>query len=890
MRLRVTSVVLSIVLAICVAVACAADEEPKKLMIFPFKFVSQEGKTSFGNELPVMLGSELTRGGDIEVVSGASFVELVQGRKIDPGRMARMARRMDIFAVLWGALSKLEHGYALEVSVMGRDPKQKPRLFSTTAASMEKLIEDMPNLAAQIGRAVLDRPVIGRIKVEGNRRIQPDAILNKMDLKSGDPFVRSQLAEEIRSIYGLGYFDDVKISAEEADEGRVDIVVELKERPSIKQIQVEGNTVFSKDDILDALTTRSFSVVSLEKIRNDIEKIKKMYEKEGYFQPEIDYEVKELSRNEADLVFKIDEGKKSFLTDLEFDGARKLPDSDLAKVTGLKEKTWYWFLDQSGQFTREELDKVRQRLIAYYLDKGFVRVQVGEPKMTIDNGRVTVTFPIREGNRYQIRKVDVAGDLIKPKEKLIEQLQSKPRTWFSRTDVGKDIQSLTRTYNNLGYAYVDVEPRQNINDEHNFVDLTYHIDQSKRVTIGRVDIRGNEHTRDKVIRRSLVINEGDLYDADKIEASQKRLEASEFFEAVRINTQPGTRPDLMNLQVEVIEKKTGQLSAGVGYSSQDGAMGNINLKERNLFGLGIEANAKSNISGRRISYEGSLTYPYVFDTFFSGTVRAYRNQQKEQYYFRESEGFGVYTGHPLYGAWHVNGGFSRDSTKLSGVERGFAPAIEEYYAKFGMTAESQKNLSQNTLALSFVRDTRVGSTIPRGGSMISLSSRYSGLGADVEFSRHFTEMVVYQPLFWKAIMKVRANGSMLVESGNKPIPFDRRILLGGIHTIRGYMFGQIGPRDRHGYPIGGDRALYANIECLFPLLESYNLHGVVFADVGNAWNVEDSPFPEEVKAGAGAGIRWLSPMGPIRLEYGWKLTPEKGDVAGKFEFAMGQLF
>lgn len=885
-KLLATTALLILIPSFCLAV----EKDSKKVMIFPFRMIEKGGKVALANEPAAVLGGDLAREGDLELVSGAQFASAVEAGRVDPARMARIAQRMGLAAVIWGTLRKLDSGYSLEVSVMEADERKKPRLFNAEGKDMVELVAKMEELALEIGKVVFKRPVIGSIKIEGNKRIQKEAILNKVGMKQGSPFRRSALGDDIREIYSMGYFEDVKIEADETAQGEVDLKIVLKERPSIKEIQVEGNKVFSTDEILDALTTKSFSVASPEKIREDIGKLQKMYEKKGYYQPNIEYELKELSRNEAKLIFKINEGSKSYLTDIVLEGAKKLPQKDLKKIMTVKEKSWTWFLDESGTFTREDLEQNRARLIAYYLNNGFINVQVGAPSIQIDKDKVKVTYNIREGNRYQVRKVNVEGDLLLPADKMVGSLKTKPRTWFNRQEIGEDIQALTRMYNNAGYAYADVEPIQKVNDAHEFVDMDFKINKGERVTIERVDIRGNERTREKVIRRSLAIGEGDLYNADLLEATKKSLEAMDFFEAVKLKTSPGTRPETMNLSVEVMEKKTGSLSAGIGYSSQDGAMGNVDLKERNLFGLGIVANVRGNLSGRRNSYEGSLTYPWMFDIPLSGSIRGYKQQQKEERYFRESDGFGLNFGYPIYGFWGLSAGISRDSSKLSGFERIFARSIVNYYSKYGTRAEKYINISENAVSVALSRDTRRGSPIPFAGSKIAFGSRISGFGGDVEFSRYYSEAVYYQSLFWKAVAKAQINGSMLIESGGSPIPFDRRILLGGIQSIRGYQNGEIGPRDKFGNLMGGDRALYANVECFFPLLEKLNLNGVVFFDVGNAWNVDDTKFMSEVKAGAGIGVRWISPMGPLRIEYGWKINPQKGEAPGAFAFAMGQLF
>lgn len=888
-KLLVLIVILTLLPALCVA----EEGEKKTLMIFPFKVMEDGKRVGYRLDYAAVLGAELSREGDVRIVDDRQFRSLIQKERIDPARMARFVRRVGLYAVLWGTISSLRDGHSLEVSVMRQSGGEKPQLFSIAGGNREELLSKMPDLAAQIGRKILDRPRIGKITVDGNRQIEQDAIINRIEMKPGMPFRKSAIGDDIRNVYSMGYFEDVQIKAQEADEGKVDVRIVVKERPWIKEIAIEGNKVFTDNQIVDTLTTKSKAVVSTAKIRQDIQKIKKMYEKESYYQPEIDFEVQELSRSQAKLVFNIKEGVKSYLSEIIFDGRSRMPEKELKKILPIKEKSWFWLLDDSGTFTRETLELSRQIILGYYQDKGYIRVQVGAPEIDIKDAKVKVTFPIREGDRFQVRKVEVIGDLRKPPEKLKEVLQTKPKKWFRASLVGKDIKALLRIYNNLGYAYADVEPIQRVNDEYDFVDLTYRITQGIKVKIDRVDITGNDHTRDKVMRRHLMVSEGDVYSADRLEGSKKALEGMDFFEAVQIKTSPGSRPDLMNIEVQVIEKKTGKISAGMGYSSQDGAVGNVNLNERNLLGLAVKGDITGNVSARRTTYQGSMTYPWLFDYPLSGTVTAYNNQSQEEGRFaRMTEGFGAYLGYPLYGFWSLSTGVARDSSKMLAFEPTFGRSVLDYYQSYGTHAARFMNTSENSVAVNLTRDVRIGSIIPVGGSKVSFGARFSGFGGDVSFSRYFGEVTYYHPLVWKSILKARANWQMLVESGDDPIPFDRRILLGGTSSIRGYQFGQIGPVDKYGSIIGGDRALFANVECLVPLpfLERMNINVVGFFDAGNAWNAADNPFTDEVKMGFGVGVRWLSPMGPLRLDYGWKVIPEKGRPRGVFGFAMGQLF
>ncbi len=303
-----------VIALVLIPVALLAQQTgSRKFMIFPIKVVSEGTAPTFSNEVAAVLGSELSKEGDLDIISGRAFMSAIENARVDPERLLRIAERTGSSAFAWGTISKLTDGYSLEISAMRAAARSRPKLFTATGKTMEELLQKLQQLAMEIGSSVLDRPKIGAIKIEGNNRIQKDAILNRLDMKSGTPFRRSAIGDEIREIYGMGYFDDVQITAEETGTGEVDLKIVLKERPSIKNIEIQGNKVLTKDEVLDALTTKSFSVASVEKIRNDIEKLKQMYEKKGHYQPKIDYEIKELSRNEASLIFKVT-SRNLFLT------------------------------------------------------------------------------------------------------------------------------------------------------------------------------------------------------------------------------------------------------------------------------------------------------------------------------------------------------------------------------------------------------------------------------------------------------------------------------------------------------------------------------------------------------------------------------------------------
>jgi outer membrane protein insertion porin family len=865
--------------------------QEKRLLLLPFREINERGDVVMNATLAGIVSAQLQKMENVAVADGKAMEALVKPKKVNIPRIARVIRRQDLDGVVWGEWKILsEDKYSMTLYVLHRKNLRKPRSYSGSAKDMEELVAALINLTDRMSVDLLGKPKIGRIIIKGNQRVRDEAIMNRMALSPGAILQPSEVSHEIKEIFAMGYFEDVSVNAQPRGNDKVDLVFEVKELPHIKTIEIKGNSVFTQDEILDEITTRSLSVARGEKIQKDIGKIRGMYERKGYYTPKIEWGLEELSDNQAKLVFTIDEGEKRYLTDIRFPGREKLTEKELLKILTIKEKSWFWWIDHSGKFTRSDLDENRNRIIGYYSEKGYVQAQVGEPSVDIEDEGVVVSYPVNEGDRFQIRKVELEGDLILSEEELKERLKNKPKTWFKGSDVGKDTETLTKMYKNLGYAYVDVEPMPKLNEEHNFVDLTFRITKNQRVKIGQVQIRGNDRTRDKIIRRNVLLAAGDRYQDAALDATKERLEALDFFEAVKIKTSPGSQPDIMDMTVEVMEKKTGTIAAGLGFSNKGGAMGNIDVKEKNVLGMGIMLNGNGKLSANSNTYEGSITYPWLFDWPLNATLSAYNNNMTEANYTKVGTGVSLNLGFPVYGNWRMHTGVSRDASRKVGLQRSYSDAIAKYYKARGEDPDRFYSTAEHALSMSLIRDTRLGSMIPRGGSKITFGSRFAGLGGDVSYARYYSDASYYYPLFWKAIMKARLNFTGVSEVGNMPVPVDRRILLGGISTVRGYKYGDLAPKGEYGAVLGGDRGVFANLECLFPIFESAKLFGVVFTDAGNAWNSTDSLIMEEVKAGGGVGLRWVSPMGPIRVEYGWKLTPEKGDTSGEFAFTMGQLF
>jgi outer membrane protein insertion porin family len=515
-----------------------------------------------------------------------------------------------------------------------------------------------------------------------------------------------------------------------------------------------------------------------------------------------------------------------------------------------------------------------------YFDNGYIKVIVAEPEIKIEKAKkgMTITIGISEGKQYRISAIDITGNKVYDTETLMKKVTIRPGSVFNKSDLEKDIQAISSLYSDNGYALVSVVPDLIPSDKDATVRVTLNISEGDRYRIGRIEISGNTKTRDKVIRREMRLDEGDIFDGSKLKRSYQRINNLNFFETVDIIPKPQYKEKVVNLDVKVKERATGFLSIGGGYSSVDKFIGTVDLTQGNLFGRGQYLNIKAELGGKGSLYQISFKDPYFLDTQLLFSTGIYKSNHDYIEYTKKAFGVFFDFGKNLSEYLKADLAYNFERAEVTGIAQGASPVITDQ--------AGTKTTSAVTPTL--VRDSRDNYLDPSSGSRNELSFTFAGLGGDNEYIKGKIDSAWYFPIGRTAIM---VRGRFGYEQGifGKQVPLYERFYVGGIYTVRGLDFGEAGPKDpATNDPIGGTTELVFNTEYIFPLLAEMKLKGLVFADAGSSYdNFQDFGT---LRYTSGAGIRWMSPMGPIRIEWGYNIQKKEGESSSKFEFAFGSFF
>ncbi len=741
-----------------------------------------------------------------------------------------------------------------------------------------------------------DRVVIESVQVEGNLRIEKEAILAVVKTSSGDILDYDQLDSDLRDIYRMKFFTDVKIDVTDGRKGKI-VVFHVTEKPSIGEIVFEGNVKLKDDDIKEEVGIKLYSILDDNEIKQSINRLLEFYRQKGYYNAEIKYTIESIPNNEVRLKYEIAEGGKVYITHIEFKGNEEFDADDLKDIMETSEKGFFSWITDSGYLNKKTLEFDISKITAFYNNNGFIKAKVGEPHILFDKEKgLTIIIEIEEGYRYGINSVSVKGDLIKTADELLEEVQIGKEKVFNREIVRNDILALRNVCVDEGFAYAEVSPQTVEDDENHLVDIIYYISIGPKVRFERINIIGNTVTRDKVIRRELKAIEGDDFSGDTIRKSTENLNRLGFFEDVEMVTKKGSQDDLMVLDVKVKERPTGSFSVGAGYSSEDAIFALFQVAQNNLFGRGQKLQASAKIGGLTTEFNINFTEPWLFDTRYSGSINVYRWKREYEEYTYEGQEYDEYThdsqggrfglGFPIdrfdeYTRGWVNYGY--DDSDISNVP---IDASVEWKDMEGRNVTSSITLGIN-------RDSRDKPFNTSKGSVNSLSFELAGrfLGGDVNFNKIRLSSAWYFPLFWGTVFLARGNWGYIEEKAGGKLPVYQKFRIGGINSVRGFEYGHISPRDPlTGDFIGGEKMMYYNLEYRFPLLKEQGIVGLVFYDAGNVWTDDDNYSFSDLRDSVGCGIRWYSPMGPLRVEYGKNLDPLPDEDAGKWEFSVGGLF
>jgi outer membrane protein insertion porin family len=752
------------------------------------------------------------------------------------------------------------------------------------------------------GAASGEEEKIGDILIKGNRRIETAVILNVVKIKAGEPLDAEKVDGDIRAIYNLGHFQDVKAETGTGEKGLI-LTYRVVEKPIIREVRIEGNKEIKEEKIREAIELKLNSVFSPKELAKSAKKVKKLYADEGYYLAEVETTTVKKTDTEVRVVFKITEGDKVLITALRFEGNRAFTPRKLKKVMETSEKWFLSWLTGAGTYKEDVLKNDVNLIADLYFNDGYVNVKVGEPKVELaaDKKGLAVTIGITEGDQFRAGSIGFKGDLLESEGELAKKVKLKQGDIFNRSLLRGDVFTLTDLYADKGYAFANITPISKVNIEQKTIDITFDFEKGEKVYIDRINISGNTKTRDKVVRRELKLAEGDLYGATPLKKSKQSLMNLGFFEEANISTVKGSAANKLNMNVEVKEKPTGTFSIGAGYSSLDGIIGQGSVQQANFLGLGLKANAAASLGSKSQTYNLGLTDPYFMDTKWTLGADLYRTKRDYIDYTRRATGGDIKAGYPLSDTVSIFGLYKYEQKEISSQSQALQDNIRR-----GLVIAPETDSTTSAIMTSISRNTTDYRIDPSSGMVNSLSAEFAGLGGTNRYARFVGNTTFFHPVSWGTVLSLRGELGYIRGLG-KEVPIDEKFYLGGINTIRGYGGRTVSPfvssiapiQDVNGVVnltpirafIGGNAEAFFNMEYQFPLLKEAGLKGLLFADAGNSYDGADKLF-SRVLTSYGFGFRWFSPIGPLRLEYGIPVNPRAGidSKSGRLEFSIGSFF
>lgn len=772
---------------------------------------------------------------------------------------------------------------------------------------------------------------IERVQFRGNRKVEDDAIRINLVTRPGSLLDASKIRDDLRAMWKMGFFADIVVEAEITATGSAVLTFAVKERASIRKVLISGNDELDLDKINEVLDLELDTIVDVGKVKKNREKIAEQYVKEGFYLATVDYEIKPVSETEVDVWFTIDEKSKIKIREVQFIGNHALTDEDLRGNMENRAADALSLLNDSGTFNQEAFDRDLERLVAMYWDKGYAAVKISTPQVRLSRDKkfMYLAVPIDEGPVFTINKVDFKGDLLGDTALQMRRLRAKAGDRFSRTAIAVDRERLSAYYQDQGYAYANVIPVTPIDPVKRTISLTWEISRGKKAYFERINIRGNTKTRDKVIRREMKISEGELFNQTNLSISERRINALGFFEKVDISTKRGSSDEFVEVNVEVTERPTGTFQIGAGFSSVENFIAQAQISQNNLLGRGQTLSFQAQLSSLRQLLFLRFVEPYFLDTEWQFAFDIYNQSRGFSSFSRNSYGGALTWGYALSYEARASLTYRLEDVSISTGNRGFADLGA---TRVPIEAQSVANLFRggvtSSLRASLQWDSRNNRLFPTEGWFHQVFAEYAGVATQSEnkfirwggFSRHYREL-------WGPFV-LHLNGEIGVTTSTDPlgVPISERYLIGGINDVRGYRPRSLGPILRTSTPgdvgqplgqlsLGGNMQLLFNSEIEFPLFKRVGISGVVFFDMGNAYNLEErycsglqrkSPavaiqfdpcfrFPESVTSGirksVGFGFRWVSPIGPLRFEWGIPLDrQEQADEEPLvFEFTIGNF-
>jgi len=736
--------------------------------------------------------------------------------------------------------------------------------------------------------------IVRTIDIKGNKSIGISTILAKIKTRVGQPYLQNVISDDLKRLYNTGFFSDVSVDREDYKDG-FRVIIFLIEKPIIQKITFSRTKQIKSRSILNKLVTREGKFLDKRLLKDDISTIKELYSKKGLTMVEVEVETTlDEDANKATLHFIIKEGTRIKIKKINVYGNKAYRESKIMRLI----KTRADSLFTSGYLREEILEEDLERIKAFYEQEGYIDANITREFEYFESGKLIINIKITEGKKYFIEDVTLAGNKVLTDEEIkavmTEAIVGNP---FSRGRLTVDLSNIRTLYFDKGYIFANVRETTSLNSETGKVNVQLDILEGKLAYINRIKIEGNMRTRDIVVRRELRLYPGDRFDGAKLRRSKERLRNLGYFEEVNYDVQETDNSDLKDLVVQVKEAKTGTLSFGGGYSSVDQIVGFVEVEQKNFdfaswptfTGGGQNLVLRAETGSTRNNMRLSFTEPWLFDYPISGGFDVYLTERDKDedvgYAYDEKRmGGGIRFGKQF--TEYISGGvsFKREDITIDNLDTNVSADLK--------AEEGDSTLS--VMGFTVARDSRDSVFSPTRGLIVSGGSDIAGgfLGGTKDFYRFEGRASYYFPLKYNAVLELRLRAGVVDAYGDSDkVPIYERFFAGGASTIRGYEERKVGPIDSvTDDPLGGEALLVANIEYVIPLIDFIKL--AAFFDVGNVWGEIEDFASGDYKAGAGLGLRVKTPIGPVKLDYGFPLNDEPGeeDQSGKFYFSISRGF
>jgi outer membrane protein insertion porin family len=732
--------------------------------------------------------------------------------------------------------------------------------------------------------------IISEIRIEGTQRVEPETVRSYMQVQPGDPFDADKIDKSLKSLFATGLFADVRLRRE----GNA-LIVSVVENPVINRIAFEGNHKLSDDTLNQEIQLKPRTVYTRTKVQSDVKRILDLYRRNSRFAAQVEPKIIPLDQNRVDLVFEIDEGPTTGIRSINFVGNHLFTADRLREVIRTKESRWYRFFSADDNYDPDRLTYDRELLRKFYLSEGYAdfRVVSAVAELTPQRDGFLITFTIEEGERYKFGKIDVISAI-----KDVPATQLKPLVtvhqgdWYNADQVDKTISALTDALGNRGYAFIEIDPRVKRDPQTHTIDVTFDVKEGPRVYVERIDITGNVRTLDKVIRREFRLVEGDAFNTSRLQRSEQRIKNLGFFKKVDITTNPGSAPDKTVIGVNVEEQSTGEFSVGVGFSTTDGVLGDISIRERNLLGTGQDLRIGTTIAQRTDQVDLSYTDPYFLERNLAAGFDIFLINQNNQQ-IAEFDQFTI--GTTLRVGYQITEPL-RQTLKYT-VRKDTIQNVASTASDFIKQEAGTRNTSAVGQVLLYdKRDNRLD---PSSGYFAQVATDIAGLGGDVRYGRAVLSAGYYYPLAPNYVLSFNGEGGF-IHGIDSTVNIEDRFFVGG-DNLRGFKVGGIGPRDlASNDALGGNIYYTGTLSLSYPLglPEELGIGGRVFSDFGSVWDVNEPNPPAGaniadthfVRVSVGFGISWKSPLGPIRLDFAEPVRRESFDKSQFFRVNFGTRF